>query len=44
MSLTLSGDSSLKRVLKDGSIVPASSYASTIDVEAGDLVIFNYEL
>lgn len=44
MSLTLSGDSSLKRVLKDGSIVPASAYASTIDVEAGDVVIFNYEL
>lgn len=44
MSLTLSGDPSLKRVLKDGSIVPASSYASTIDVEAGDVVIYNYEL
>ncbi len=44
MSLTLSGDSTLKRVLKDGSIVPASAYASTIDVEAGDVVIFNYEL
>ena len=44
MSLTLSGDSSLKRVLKDGSIVPASAYASTFDVEAGDVVIFNYEL
>ena len=44
MSLTLSGDPSLKRVLKDGSIVPASAYASTFDVEAGDVVIFNYEL
>lgn len=44
MSLTLSGDSSLKRVLKDGSIVPASAYANTIDVEAGDVVIYNYEL
>jgi beta-galactosidase GanA len=44
MSLTLSGDPSLKRVLKDGSIVPASAYSSTIDVEAGDVVIYNYEL
>jgi hypothetical protein len=44
MSLTLLGDSSLKRVLKDGSIVPANTYASTIDVEAGDVIIFNYEL
>ena len=44
MSLTISGDSSLKRVLKDGSIVPASAYASTVDVEAGDVVIYNYEL
>jgi len=41
MSLTISGDS-LKRVLKDGSMVPASAYAGTIDVEAGDVVIFNY--
>ena len=42
LSLTLSGDPSLKRVLKDGSIVPASAYASTIDVEAGDVVIYTY--
>ena len=42
MSLTLSGDSSLKRVLKDGSIVPANAYASTFDVEAGDVVIYSY--
>lgn len=42
MSITLSGEPSLKRVLKDGSIVPASAYASTIDVEAGDAVIFSY--
>lgn len=42
MSLTLLGDSSLKRVLKDGSIVPASVYASTNNVEAGDMVIFSY--
>ena len=43
MSLTISGDSSLKRVLKDGTKVPANAYDSTFDVEAGDVVIFNYE-
>ena len=42
MNLTLSGDASLKRVLKDGSIIPASVYASTIEVEAGDMVIYIY--
>jgi hypothetical protein len=42
MSLTLSGDSSLKRVLKDGSIVPATAYANTFDLDAGDVVIYSY--
>lgn len=42
MSLTLLGDDSLKRVLKDGSIVPASVYANTIEVEAGDMVVYTY--
>jgi hypothetical protein len=44
MSLTIFGDSSLKRVLKDGTMVPANAYDSTFDVDAGDVVIFNYEL
>ena len=44
MSLTLSGDSSLKRVLKDGSMVPASAYASTFDVEAVDVGIVIYDV
>jgi hypothetical protein len=43
MSLTIFGDSSLKRVLKDGTMVPANAYDSTFDVDAGDVVIFNYE-
>ncbi|MFA5245717.1 MAG: beta-galactosidase, partial [Pedobacter sp.] len=42
MSLTLVGDDSLKRVLKDGSIVPASVYTNTIDVESGDMVVYTY--
>jgi hypothetical protein len=44
MNLTFLGDSSLKRVLKDGSIVPANVYSNTIEVDAGDMVIYNYEL
>jgi hypothetical protein len=42
MNLTFLGDSSLKRVLKDGSIVPANVYANTIEVDAGDMVIYSY--
>lgn len=42
MSLTLMGNDSLKRVLKDGTIVPASVYANTIEVEAGDMVVYTY--
>jgi len=42
MNLTILGDSSLKRILKDGSIVPASTYAGTIEVDAGDVVIYSY--
>lgn len=42
MSLTLLGNNSLKRILKDGSIVPASVYANTIDVDAGDIVVYTY--
>jgi hypothetical protein len=42
MNLTLSGDESLKKVLKDGTIVPASLYANTIEVEPGDAAIYLY--
>lgn len=42
MYLTLLGDETLKRVLKDGSIVPSSVYANTIEVEAGDMMIYTY--
>ena len=42
MKLTLLGDESLKKVLKDGTIVPASLYANTIEVEPGDAAIYLY--
>ena len=42
MKLTLYGEDILKRVLKDGSIVPANVYSNTIDVEPGDMAIYMY--
>lgn len=42
MNLTLSGDESLKKVLKDGTIVPASEYANTIEVDSGDAAIYMF--
>ena len=42
MTLTLLGDDSLKKVLKNGTIVPASIYSNTIEVEPGDAAIYMY--
>jgi hypothetical protein len=42
MQLTLLGDDHLKRVLKDGSIVPARVYDTTIDVGAGDIAVYMF--
>ena len=43
MKLTFVADETVKRVLKDGSLVPANMYAYTIDVEPGDAVIYTWE-
>ena len=40
MQLDIELDPSAKRILKDGSIVPASLYSSTLMVEPGDAVIY----
>ena len=40
MQLDIELDPSAKRILKDGSIVPASLYSSTLMVEPGDVVIY----
>ena len=40
MSLTIYGDESLRKVLKDGSVVPASRYTNTMEVEPGDAAIY----
>lgn len=42
MKLTLLGDSNLKRILKDGSIVLASVYETTIDLAAGDIALYMF--
>lgn len=42
MSLTLLGNDSLERIMKDGTIVLANTYANTIDVAPGDIVIYKY--
>jgi len=42
LPFTILGDESLKRVLKDGSVVKASTYASTTEIEPGDVAIYMY--
>jgi len=42
MKLTIKGDSSVDKVLKDGSLVPANTYMSTMVVEPGDVVIYRW--
>ena len=44
MQLTLLGNDNLKRVLKDGSIVPAQVYDTTVDVGAGDIAVYKFFL
>lgn len=42
MKLTFAADDTMKRILKDGSIVPANSYTGTLSVLPGDIMIFMY--
>ena len=42
MQLTLLGNDNLKRILKDGSIVPAQVYDTTVDVGAGDIAVYMF--
>jgi hypothetical protein len=42
INLTVYGDDSLKKVLKDGTIVPASVYDSSMELDAGDAAIFMF--
>ncbi|ULQ52204.1 hypothetical protein [Flavihumibacter fluvii] len=40
MDLTLYGDDSLQKILKDGTIVPASAYEPSMEVDPGDAAIY----
>jgi hypothetical protein len=42
MRLTMTTDSDVKKVMKDATLVPASTYDSTIEVDAGDAVIYTW--
>jgi hypothetical protein len=42
MKLTLYCDPAVKRVLKDGSTVPANDYKNTMEIDAGDAVIYTW--
>jgi len=42
MKLIISTDETVKKVLKDGTLIPNSEYTSTTEVEAGDAAIYMY--
>lgn len=42
MNLTVYGDETLKKVCKNGTIVPASSYDSAMEVDPGDVAIYMF--
>jgi hypothetical protein len=42
INLTVYGDESVKKVLKDGTIIPASVYDSSMELDAGDAAIFMF--
>ena len=42
MKLIISTDDSVKKVLKDGTLIPASDYANATEVEPGDVAIYCY--
>ena len=42
INLTVYGDETLKKVLKDGTIVPAGTYDSSMELDPGDAAIFMF--
>ncbi len=42
INLTVYGDETVKKVLKDGTIVPASTYESSLELDPGDASIFMF--
>ena len=42
MKYTIFGDESLSRVLKDGTIVPASAYEPSMELDPGDIAVYMF--
>lgn len=42
MNLTVYGDETVKRILKDGSAVPSSAYENSMELDPGDAVIYMF--
>jgi hypothetical protein len=42
INLTVFGNDSLKKILKDGTIVPASAYESSLELEPGDAAVYMF--
>jgi hypothetical protein len=42
INLTVFGNESLKKVLKDGTVVPASAYDSSLELDPGDVAVFMF--
>jgi hypothetical protein len=42
MKLSIECDKKVKKVLKDGSVIPASAYMNTTEIDAGDIAIFKW--
>ena len=42
MNLTVYGDNTVKKVCKNGTIVPASAYDSTMEVDPGDVAVYMF--
>jgi len=42
INLTVFGNESLKKVLKDGTVVPASAYDNSLELDPGDVAVFMF--
>ena len=42
INVTVYGDETVKKVLKDGSIVPANAFESSMELDPGDAAIFMF--
>jgi len=43
MKMTIVTDDTVKRVLKDGTLVSANRYTHTLEVDPGDIIIYTWE-